>query len=212
MHDEEAKASCRFEAFIVDLASSVRLHINDPTNLAIFKNPAYVIQTAHLYIADNDEAIAEHLFAHAYEMDRPFGYFALYFLALAKLKKGEKLYEVHKQRTDANTQLHAEAKECLQKAISLAQQMMGFMSGVNVTMVHDPTTELARQITNTITLSCSFIYNCKVALATITDCDNNHPHSVVKFKNYESLDEGHRKYADAMVAQQKMGTENEGMV
>ena len=135
------------------------------------KNPAYLIRTAHEYLADDEPKLAEELFTKEYEMDQNHGFIALYFRALAVLKQGHQHFEAKKKRVAINSTYHKRAKEDFCQAQFIAGEVSCYVGGVLAAFNSDPTCALSQQFNNVVGLLTLFQQQCQHAIAMIDECE-----------------------------------------
>ena len=189
-----------FDKFETETTKNFDAFIHNPRQLKLFKNPAYLIQSAHQYIMKDPE-LADELLTHAYNMDRVLGFQALYFRALARLQRGYDLFRRKKERKSANDSYHRQAKSDLEQAIRIAYSIMTQFSGVMFACINDPMCQLSEQFNNKIALLTRFVHMCSKAIEKIDKCPSDF---VCKFENFIGLEQAYQDMKD-----QQQQAENE---
>ncbi|KAI1708194.1 protein translocase subunit SecA 1 [Ditylenchus destructor] len=134
----------KFDKFIDDIKRDLEQFIKDPEKLDLFENPAYVVKTADYFLRNDNPELAERMLTTAFNMDKVFGAYALYYRALSYIERGHKLFVDKNKRTKKNDLYHQKAREDLSTAICLVQDMIYYINGASIT-IQRPTSELALQ-------------------------------------------------------------------
>ena len=196
----------RFDAFTDQMINDFCEFLDNPRATELFKNPAYLIRTAHKYLY-YEPKLAEELYTKAYEMDPKLGFIALYFRALAVLKQGHQHFEAKKKRVAINSTYHKRAKEDFCQAQFIAGEVSCYVGGVLAAFNSDPTCALSQQFNNIIGLLTLFQQQCQHAVAMIDECDNNHKESVIKLGKILGLADGYMKMLEQQKKQPKIEEE-----
>lgn len=190
-----SKRSELFEAFFQD----------QEKNLELFDNPAYLVHIAQVYIEDaisgetqSSAFIAQQQLTKAYEMDPVHGFYALYFLGLAKVLRSQCNFKKNNKHSKFNDQMQTAAIIDLDEAIALCEEHIAYLNGMKAATVFKPSSELSMQFASVLELLNSFRYSANNAKETIKFCMKNNDdkgiEGVAGFSKFSDLEDAYKNF------------------